>query len=262
MAAASAMPLPSPTAAEERIADMDESKGGSNAPPAYARRAMQAPGAPADLGQLGGISSEGYGQARGGGAYAPKAISKPAPIAHAREQQQPFAPPPPPAATPLKKDDAFATGRSQYSQRDFSGAQQTFDGLASQGDAMAALWAARSVRDGSGGCSAAASRFDQVAGQAWGTNPGYDATLEGGECYRALGQPDAARTRFARLLTVPAYASRAQADIDAMSQIAAKAHRSAPKAAAAAPAGPPATPPAQAPAQAAPAEPSTLPSQK
>jgi hypothetical protein len=113
-------------------------------------------------------------------------------------------------------------------------ATRAFDALAAAGDQGAALWAARSVRDGNGGCVPAVPRFDQVAQAAFGTNVGYDATLEGGRCLSALGSIDNARSHFARLLTVPDYASRAQAEINGMSQgqVAQRAEASKPKAAA------------------------------
>jgi hypothetical protein len=139
-----------------------------------------------------------------------------------------FAAPPPPPAPPAKDDET-----------------------------MSALAAARAERDGGAGCAAAAAQFDAIASSAWGTATGYNATFEGAQCYARLGQMDAARSRFDRLLTVPAYASRAQAGINATSMMAAK-HRAAPKAAAvdqapaASPpaAAAPATPPADAPAAA------------
>ncbi len=120
-----------------------------------------------------------------------------------------------------QKDDrgnAFDAAMALYRAGRFADATRSFDGLAAAGDQGAALWAARSVRDGNGGCGPATARFDQVAAAAFGTNVGYDATLEGARCLSALGSMDAARSRFARLLTVPDYASRAQAEIDSMSQ--------------------------------------------
>ena len=117
----------------------------------------------------------------------------------------------------------------------------------------ARLWAARSAREGAGGCSVAAARFDQVAAATWGSTSGYDATLEGAQCYARLGQAEAARSRYERLLTVPSYAARAQAGIKAMSLVAAKARQAPPRPAAVAPAVDATTTP---PAAAAPAAPS------
>jgi hypothetical protein len=79
-----------------------------------------------------------------------------------------------------------------------------------------------------------------VAAASWGTATGYDATLEGAQCYARMGQPDAARSRFNRLLTVPAYASRAQTGINATSVVAAKARAVSKAGAAVTPASPPA----------------------
>jgi hypothetical protein len=122
------------------------------------------------------------------------------------------------------------------------------------------LAAARSLRDGNGGCSAAVAEYDRVAAQSFGSTSGYDATLEAAQCYARIGQVDLALRRYQRLLTVPAYAPRAQAGINAISQVAAKAVRkAAPQAspqAASAPAAPAAVKPA------APADPPSLPGAK
>jgi hypothetical protein len=120
---------------------------------------------------------------------------------------------------------------------------------------VSAIASARTERDSGGGCSVAVGEFDTIAASAWGTAAGYDATFEGAQCYARMGQTDAARSRFDRLLTVPAYASRAQAGINATSMVAAKAR--------AAPSKPAATraedKPATAPAAAAPASPAATP---
>jgi hypothetical protein len=155
--------------------------------------------------------------------------------------QPSFAPPPPPAAAPgtqsvgqlspqaasqaqaaEKDESAFGAAQRQYRDGDYPGATQSFDGLAAGGDQKAALWAARSSRDGAGGCPSAVSRFDGIAASSFGTENGYDATLEAAECYRRMGQVDAARSRYQRLLTVPQYAARAQAGINGISVVAAK----------------------------------------
>jgi hypothetical protein len=107
--------------------------------------------------------------------------------------------------------------RAQYTNKNYADATRQFDQItANGGDASAALWAARSVRDGNG-CSAALLRFDSVAGRQAGSAIGNDALLEGGQCYRQLGQFEAARARLVRLLTVPSHAARAQRELDAMS---------------------------------------------
>jgi len=107
-------------------------------------------------------------------------------------------------------------------------------------EAASPLTAARAARDSGGGCAVAAGQFDAVAAASWGTTTGYDATLEGAQCYARMGQADAARSRFDRLLTVPAYASRAQTGINSTSVVAAKARAVSKAGAAAAPASPPA----------------------
>jgi hypothetical protein len=143
--------------------------------------------------------------------------------------------------------DPFKAARRQYAGGDYAGAARAFDALAATGDTTAALWAARAVRDGAGGCGAAAPRFDQVASAAWGSVTGYDATLEGAQCYARLGQAGAAGSRYNRLLTVASYAARAQAGINSMSQVAAKARPAAARPAEAAPASPPAAAPGSGP---------------
>ncbi len=109
----------------------------------------------------------------------------------------------------------FASGMNAYKAKSYDEATRTFDAVASGGDANAALWAARSVRE-SGGCATAVARFDQVAARSYGTQSGYDATLEAGRCYKSMASFEAARSRFGRLLTVPSHAARAQAELDAM----------------------------------------------
>ena len=133
-------------------------------------------------------------------------------------------------------------------------------------DAVSPLASARAERDSGAGCAVAAGAFDAVAASSWGTTAGYDATYEGAQCYARLGQVDAARSRFNRLLTVQAYAARAQAGINASSLVATK-RKAAPKAAAVAldragtstppaAAAPPATPAAP------PAQPASAPTEK
>jgi hypothetical protein len=147
----------------------------------------------------------------------------------------------------------FDSAMSSYRSGNYADATRGWDGLAA-GDANAALWAARAVRDGNGGCAAAKDRFDQVAARTFGTSVGYDATLEGGQCYRAVGALETARAHFAKLITVPAYAARAQAEIDSLSQaqVATRQQRKSPPAAkpVQVQASPPASPPQQAPPQA------------
>ena len=156
-----------------------------------------------------------------------------------------FAPPPPPPvapATPAAAPGPFATSTppapaeesAKYRQGDYP--SQSVDGKNAAADPTTVLQAARLVRDGAGGCQGAVGRFDQVASGSWGSGTGYEATLEGAQCYAQLGQSDSARSRYQRLLTVPAYAARAQAAINSLgppmvaSRKAAKPVAAAPKA--------------------------------
>lgn len=120
----------------------------------------------------------------------------------------------------------FESAMGDYRAKNYDDATRRFDTL-SANDANAALWAARSVRDGSGGCGAAVGRFDQVAARADGTPTGYEALLDAGRCYKQLGNYDAARARFAKLAGVPTYATRAQTELDSMSPAARTATKSA-----------------------------------
>ncbi len=122
-----------------------------------------------------------------------------------------------------QRTDSHAQGpldqaKALYVARDYAAATNAYDAVAAGGDLEAALGAARSVRDGNGGCAVAKDRFDQIAARAWGTTAGYEATLEGGKCYRALGALDAAQAHYSKLLTVQQFAPFAQAEINAMSQ--------------------------------------------
>jgi hypothetical protein len=206
---------------------------------------------PSNAGAIGGASTYRARPAAapppaapGGGGYVypqappmrtpPKPSFDPSANQYGQGTNQPAAtalPPPPPAPATLapqagdlskegKKEDqspsAFDAARTAYTQRNFADATRQFDALAASGDNTAALWAARSVRDGSG-CGAALTRYDTIAGRQAGTGNGNDALLEGGQCYRQLGQFEAARARLVRLLTVSSHAARAQRELDAMS---------------------------------------------
>ncbi|MEO8796286.1 MAG: hypothetical protein ABI551_00240 [Polyangiaceae bacterium] len=140
----------------------------------------------------------------------------------ARAMATATAPPPPAAAGGSASSGAFTDAMTAYRAKNYDEATRGFDALAGAGDNNAALWAARSVREQSG-CVAAVNRFDQLSGRAFGTTPGYDATYESGECYKSMGAFDAARQRFSRLLTVPAYAQRAQNELAKMANPAAQA---------------------------------------
>ena len=109
-----------------------------------------------------------------------------------------------------------------YRSRNFSEAQRQFDGASRSGDQNAALWAARAVKDGSGGCSAAIPRFDAVAQKAAGSFNGNQAQLESAQCQIATGQLDAARDKLTKLTSVPSHAQQAQQALNELNQVASK----------------------------------------
>jgi hypothetical protein len=115
-----------------------------------------------------------------------------------------------PAASP------FDTAMAAYNGGDYATATTLFDQVAASGDANAALWAARSVREGSG-CPSAAARFDQLAARAGtATATRYDAMFDAGRCYKAMSQSDRARAYFNVLLGVPRYVDRAKSELASM----------------------------------------------
>jgi Putative zinc-finger len=118
-------------------------------------------------------------------------------------------------------EGSFERGMTLYREGKMDEALAIFDALARRGDANAALWAARAVRD-SRGCAMAVSRFDQLSGSHQGSTAAFDAVLEGGICYRNLGRLDAARTRISRLLTVPSHEARARTELDTIRRISEK----------------------------------------
>ncbi len=167
-------------------------------------------------------SPAGAGVAGGGPAARPAPAFAAAP---------PAAPPSPPAApvaaaaaapaSNAAADDVgetnpFDAALSAYRAHRYAEASRAFEALAA-GDPNADLWAARSLREASG-CGAAASRFDQVARRAAGTPAGWDALLEGAQCYRGNGDVPTARARLIALLGVPGYKDRAQAELDRLAR--------------------------------------------
>lgn len=130
----------------------------------------------------------------------------------------------------------FNTAMNAYRARRFEEAARGFDGLSST-DVSAALWAARSIREARG-CGAAVARFDAVNTRAFGTANGYEAALDAGRCYRDIGNYAMARARLSPLLGVPAYAERAQEELDGMAPQA-KKPAAAPRAMSPAPAATP-----------------------
>lgn len=138
--------------------------------------------------------------------------------------------PPPAAATKPKAaqsesrdrddlSDPFQAGMAAYQGRRFAEATPKLDQAAAQGNTSASLWAARSVREGSG-CAAAVARFNAVAAK--GGAVGADATFDAARCYESMGDQNAARSRYTSLLAVPAYAARARAALDSSSEMASR----------------------------------------
>jgi TolA-binding protein len=110
-------------------------------------------------------------------------------------------------------DDLFDAALRSYRAGRFDEAARAFDAL-SPGDPNAPdLWAARSVRDGKG-CHAAVGRFDRTAQRYKQTPPGWDALLEGAQCYRTLGDFGTARARLSALLGIDSHKDRARAELD------------------------------------------------
>ena len=105
-------------------------------------------------------------------------------------------------------------GLEQYRKRDFENARRTFQNDA-KSDPTAALWAARSARDGSGKCNVAVKEFDAVAKRAQGTATGDQATLESAKCLRAMGAHAQADARLRSIENSPTTGNAAKAELDA-----------------------------------------------
>ena len=130
----------------------------------------------------------------------------------------------PPATKQAAQDpqDGFSAGMAAYRSRNFGEAQRQFDGAARSGDQNAALWSAKAVKDGSGGCGAALPRFDAVAQKSSGTWIGNEAQLESARCQITLGQLDAARDKLGKLANVPSHAAQAQQALGELNQVASR----------------------------------------
>ena len=135
---------------------------------------------------------------------------------------QTIAPPATKSAQEQQQQDGFSAGMAAYRSRNFAEATRQFDSAARSGDQNAALWAAKSVKDGNGGCSAAIPRFDAVAQRSAGSWVGNEAQLEAARCQIALGQLDAARDKLAKLTNVPSHAAPAQQALNELNQVASK----------------------------------------
>jgi hypothetical protein len=124
------------------------------------------------------------------------------------------------SAQASKGQEPFSSAMAAYRAGNFSEATRQFDLVAADaGDQNAAIWAARSVRDGRG-CAAALGHYDAVTQKAGGSQIGNDALFESANCQIKLGQVDAARDKLNRLLGTPEYEPRARqalADLNAIS---------------------------------------------
>jgi hypothetical protein len=138
------------------------------------------------------------------------------------EQRTPVAPPPARKAAAQDPQDGFSAGMAAYRARSFAEATRQFDMAARSGDQNAALWAAKSVKDGNGGCGPALPRLEAVAQRASGTWIGNEALLEAARCQIALGQLDAARDRLTRLSSVPSHAAASQQALTELNQVASR----------------------------------------
>lgn len=181
--------------------------------------------APTNAGVPGGLGDDDYGGASQT-AQPPMARARSGPVQH----------------------DPFSLGVAAYQARNYAEATKQFDQAAQGGDQNAALWAAKSVREGSGGCPVALGRFDQISQKAAGTWHGHEASLEAARCQLAMGNHAAARDRLAKLMTVPSHAAQAQTALNEMNQIAAKKAAGAGAGGASRPSAPRAAAPAPAPA--------------
>jgi hypothetical protein len=165
---------------------------------------------------------------RAGAPPPPSEISNAAAPAGAPYADRDYAPRSQTIAPPLTKSasadpqDGFSAGMAAYRSRSYGEATRQFDSASRTGDQNAALWAAKSVKDGNGGCGAALPRFDAVAQRASGSWIGNEATLESARCQIAMGQLDAARDKLAKLTGVPSHAGPAQQALNDLNQVAAK----------------------------------------
>lgn len=220
------------SAGDDGKADKNKDEGQARAEKKTAQRAASAP-PPSDISNAGVPGGAPYGGADRD--YAPRS--------------QAVAPPLTKSAA-LDPQDGFSAGMAAYRSRNFAEATRQFDSASRTGDQNAALWAAKSVKDGNGGCGAALPRFDAIAQRAGGSWLGNEATLESASCQVALGQLDAARDKLAKLTGVPSHAARAQQALNELNQVASKREAERAKVAAGAGNGrPAAAAPARAPAK-------------
>jgi hypothetical protein len=117
--------------------------------------------------------------------------------------------------------DPFSAGTAAYRARNYAEATKQFDAAAANGDQNAALWAAKSTKDGQG-CATALGRFENVAKNAAGTWTGHEASLEAARCQIAMGNLDPARDRLNKLAQVPSHSTPAKAALDELNAVAAR----------------------------------------
>jgi hypothetical protein len=113
---------------------------------------------------------------------------------------------------PIEPPSPFEAAAIQYRAGQFDEAMRAFDTLAAS-DPNAELWASRAARAGKG-CRAAVTRFDHLAQRAAGTPVGWDALLEGGICFRSIGNASEARVRLNALLRVDSHKERAHTELE------------------------------------------------
>jgi hypothetical protein len=167
----------------------------ASAPVATAKN--DSPAARAEAESLGSVS-DGLGAA-GAGAAAPPSVGK-AEVA-------------PGQAGPATSRRNLQRGIEQYEKRDFDNARRTFQNDA-KSDPNAALWAARSARDGSGKCNVAVREFDAIAKRAQGTPAGDQAALESAKCLRAMGAHAEADARLRSIQKSPTAGAAAKAELE------------------------------------------------
>ena len=129
---------------------------------------------------------------------------------------------PPPRAPSQEPQDGFSAGMAAYRSRNFGEAQRQFDTAARSGDQNAALWAAKSVKDGPAGCGAAIARFDAVSAKSAGTWLGNEAMLEAARCQIATGALEPARDKLTKLSTVSSHSAAAQQALNELNQVASR----------------------------------------
>jgi hypothetical protein len=208
-------PLPTTIAANE-MADLEKDKNADDA--RLATRSGESEKKellPTNAGPIGGLDTttaaeRGQGRAAGGaGGGGSTGYAANAPMA---QSQAPYG----------SGGVSFGSAKQLYDQQRYDEAKAQWTALAPT-DPNAALWAARAEK-AKNGCGTAVGLFDALRGRA---PIGNDATLEAARCYRALGNSDAARARYASLASTP-LATTAQTELDAMTPSAVAARKAAP----------------------------------